>query len=373
MVLRRVSAFAEAEAMGQAALPRFPDSSWLAVVHAWSAIERHDHAEATLRWAAIRNRFPGQAEGYSIGCFALLRLGRADEAEAIVAQGIARFPDDHFMMWQHAEAATARDDVEEAGRRWTRGLAAHPGSIEIRRGAGLHATRHQWTATEPAPEPAGGMASGELFLAFSSLGCNCEFGMNQRNAGVEPLELLRWAGNSPPQLRFMLEDKLHAVGRAETTRLVVINGEYLLVVGEYFGMHTFMPAKPDDDPAETQKLAEKMIRRLGFLRDKMIADLAEGRKIFVFQQHGDGLTDEVLLELHALMQDYGDTILLGVRAPPRPELEGSVAWIADGVMVGHISGLDPVPNASPERYAAWTRLCTRALHLAGRTDSLSGP
>ena len=44
------------------------------------------------------------------------------------------------------------------------------------------------------PNAAAAMSDRELVVHFESLGDNCELGLVQRRAGVEPLGLLRFAG-----------------------------------------------------------------------------------------------------------------------------------------------------------------------------------
>jgi len=46
----------------------------------------------------------------------------------------------------------------------------------------------------------------ELLRNFENLGCNCEFGLLQRYAGVESMGLLRWSSCSPKSVIAALEN-----------------------------------------------------------------------------------------------------------------------------------------------------------------------
>ena len=370
-VLRRAGRTEEAEAFAETALPRFPRSQWLAAQHAWCAVERHDHAASAERWASIRARFPDEAEAYSIGGLSLLRLDRLDAAERVLAEGLARFPNNAFMLWQHAEAATKRRDFAEAHRRWARAAELYPDMMEVREGAGQARLLEQMEgldAAEAGTAPAQTAGeTGALFLEFESIGQNCEFGLAQRSAGVEPLGLLRWGSTDPARLIAMLDDRLDGVGADAYTRLGFANGEYVLSDPRYFDMHTFIHSSA----AEPEKLRQQMMRRLAFLRDKLLDDLETADKIFVYQEAKTTLDDTAILAIHRALRRYGPARLLAVRHPKPGERDGAVSWLADGVMVGLISSLHADPLRARGHFGAWEGMCRAALELSRRP--FSGP
>lgn len=363
-VLRRAGRAEDAEAFAETALPRFPRSQWLAAQHAWCAVERHNHAASAERWAGIRARFPDEAEAYSIGGLSLLRLDRLDEAERVLTAGLGRFPDNPFMLWQHAEAATKRRYFAEAHRRWERAAELYPDMAEIREGAGQARLLEQMEGLDrpggapptPISPPGGKPDQGALFLEFESLGSNCEFGLAQRAAGVEPLGLLRWGATDVGRLVAMLDAGLAGVGEDLYTRLSFANGEYVLSDPRYFDMHTFIQSSA----ADPEKLRRQMMRRLEFLRDKLLDDLVAAEKIFVFQQHGHGLTDAAVLAIHAAMCRHGPGVLLAVRHPDLPGQDGSVGWLGEGVMLGFLSQLTADPLSARAHHPAWGALCRKA-------------
>jgi tetratricopeptide (TPR) repeat protein len=74
---------AEADAVLNEAIERFPNQSWAPREFARLAHDRKDWAEAALRWQTLRERFPDDESGYLCGAEALDAAGRHDEAAAL--------------------------------------------------------------------------------------------------------------------------------------------------------------------------------------------------------------------------------------------------------------------------------------------------
>jgi tetratricopeptide (TPR) repeat protein len=120
MALRRLARFEAAQALIEDARERFPEDRSAAVEDAWIAFDQGNFLESHERWSRIRGQFPDHPEGYSMGTMVLLRAGLHDEAEALIALGSARFPDDPDVIIQSAYTAVERREWEEARRRWQR-------------------------------------------------------------------------------------------------------------------------------------------------------------------------------------------------------------------------------------------------------------
>lgn len=73
----------EAEAVLREAIERFPNERWPWLTHARIAHDRRDWNEAAVRWAALRQRFPDEDAGYSLGAEALKQAGREVEAATL--------------------------------------------------------------------------------------------------------------------------------------------------------------------------------------------------------------------------------------------------------------------------------------------------
>lgn len=149
-------------------------------------------------------------------------------------------------------------------------------------------------------------------LAFESLGDNCEFGLVQRHARVEPLGLLRFAGMSLGKLVAALEAKLDGLGTIDTVTVYPAGepGHRELMVHETWldtRYHTFV----SEGKITAGELRERETKRLGFLRRKMLDDLAVGEKIWVWRELG--MTDPARLQpLVNVLRSFGPNILLWV-------------------------------------------------------------
>ena len=265
-----------------------------------------------------------------------MRASRLEEAETTIQEGIQRLPHDPFVLWQWGRVATKRHDWAEAERRWQVGQARHPKFDQFKEGIAEMQLARQLLELQEADAPAvatGGAEMGKLLARFESLGDNCEFGIVQRLAGIEPLGLLRWSNIQPAKLAQILNNGFEGVGDPANTELsVTVTGDYHLFDRRYFGMHTFI----NSGHASAEDLLPKMCRRLRFLKDKMIEDLTDGEKIFVHKATHESLSLDAMRAIKTAMQRYGNGVLLCVQRPPVPDLDKSVEVVEDG-LAGRLS------------------------------------
>jgi Flp pilus assembly protein TadD len=85
---------------------------------AWAAMSRQDPDEALRLWQAFREHSPERPEGYIWPIQVLWESGRLDEAEAVAAEAVERFPDDPELSVQLAWIANARQRWDLAAERW---------------------------------------------------------------------------------------------------------------------------------------------------------------------------------------------------------------------------------------------------------------
>ena len=216
----------------------------------------------------------------------------------------------------------------------------------------------------------------ELVAQFESLGgraLGCEFGIFQRECGAEPLGLLRWADMTYERLLFALDSRFEGVGNPEQTELFVSaigggRGEYC--TRDRRGM-MFMRAFIHEDEVPFDKIYVSVCRRLRYLANKLIADLEQGSKIFVFRVTEYNLTDAEIDTLHAAMRRYGDNTLLYVRYEDEAHPNGTVELVRPGLMVGYmdrfkISRTNELSASPPS--ASWLTVCRAAyaLWMGGR-------
>lgn len=209
-----------------------------------------------------------------------------------------------------------------------------------------------------------GLVLRELMLGFESLGENCEFGLVQRRCGAEPLGLLRFASAPLPRLLAALGDRFAGVGQASNVEIKKYdNSPEFLVEDRAFGFlyHSWIAV----DSMTADALHSRECRRLPFLADKLIDDLTEGEKTFVFHAM-DEVSPEAVVRLADAMAAYGKARLLWVRLAEPGEPVGSVRVIRENLWVGTVDRFAPAENASDFSFSAWISLCLSARRLAER-------
>jgi tetratricopeptide (TPR) repeat protein len=316
---------------------------WLhCYVHDLLMLGRHDQVETLL--SKYRRRFPNYAGFFALqGMLAAARQD-LDESVAIWSEFRRRFPDDP-VGWEHYGRAyqareLARLDAAESG---AMGLpeATVPEKIDVVDDEGSRA----------------------LLLGFESIGVDCEFGLVQRRYGAEPLGLLRFNAVSYGGLLAAISQRFDQMGEPSVTELhCQHNGEYLLMDRRWgLAMHTFVFKGQTDADA----LYSKLCRRVAFLKDKLLSDFAEGKKVFVFLSPFLGRDD--LLTLHRALQSLGRVRLLHVRLAGG-EAQGFAAGSAGEVIridqdlfVGYLPCSGRTPDGSWDiAFDAWVDLCRQA-------------
>jgi len=376
--LRRARRFDEAEALC-AEVPHVaePDNLLRLVEAARIAEARGSFDVAYQRWQAV-----GAASPHNIGCIAgtgrlLLKLGRLDEAEATLADALVRLPNHPDLVRLSAMVAGAREDWPEALRRWDKVLAANPNdqSASRHRGAALwHMRMHSSTADADAQE-AGDEATGRmvevgrvadpearaLLMRFESLGQNCEFGLVQRRFGAEPLALLRWTFIKPMTLIRLLEARGAGMGEPKHVELRrTAWGEHVVHDRRFgIGFHTFMTSALADPDA----FLDKQAARLRWLRDKLIGDLEEADKVFVYKPE-PGTPPAQVQRIVRAVRSYGGARLLCLALADERSPPGSVRDSGGGLIHGYLSVHNPVVKGRWDiPFDEWLSIC-RAVAVA---------
>jgi tetratricopeptide (TPR) repeat protein len=123
----------EAEAVLDEARQAFPTHSVIPFQYAAAAERRGDWPEALLRWEWLRDRFPGDPRSHA-GCGRVLsQLDRHADAECVLQNALARFPNEPSLLIAAARLAHERRDWSEAMRRWELVIHALPNNVEARR------------------------------------------------------------------------------------------------------------------------------------------------------------------------------------------------------------------------------------------------
>jgi hypothetical protein len=288
----------------------------------------------------------------------LRKLERFDEADDVLIKGLQLFPDDPELMGNHAWVAYDRRDWPDALHRWEDFRDRFPkdplGHRQVMLVLGALGRFDEAEALS-RPTAFGQAADADrvhLMLEFESLGDNCEFGVVQRHFGAEPLGLLRFTATPPQLLTAALRDRFAGVGATENTTMTVYNGEYLTNDTRYhMAMHTFIRAGNDD----REKRFPNICRRLEFLREKLIRDLEQSEKHFVYGcRHR--LSDEEIVAMWQATRLYGQNRLLLVHPANETELPGSTRIIEADLVVGCLDRL----SVEQPSFDLWLQLCQLA-------------
>ena len=204
----------------------------------------------------------------------------------------------------------------------------------------------------------------QLMMQFESLGENCEFGLAQRRCRSEPLGLLRFASTPLSALIAALKLRFEGLGDADQIE-VRVSGNHLeyLVLDRRYGIlyHPWLlvgEADPDD-------ILQREMKRLPLLKRKLLQDLEEATKIFVYRGMRP-LPRTMMLRLLAGLREYGPINLLWVELQDAAHPAGTVETIADGLLKGYIDRFAPGENAHDLSLDCWITLCRRALAIVRR-------
>ncbi|HTZ35332.1 MAG TPA: tetratricopeptide repeat protein [Stellaceae bacterium] len=378
--LRQTGRLDEAETLASAAVARFPALLEALVEHAQVATARREYDAALRRWAAVRGRFPDHAEA-QIAPLTVLRLaGRRAEAEALAAELLQRFPENDTVILEELQIAANGDAPDAVLRRLAevRGLVEETGRME----AGLgwleyrvrlqgadapHEAPARGPTARPAARPAAPSAAGlaPLMLAFESLGERCDFGAVQRKFGVEPLGLLRFALAPYEGLLAALADGFAAIGTEDDTVLGSYLAEHMIEMQRYeLTFHTCVYQHELSDPAELATFRRQQLRRLAFLKRKLLADLAEAEKIFVYS-HPLRAGEADARALFDALGRYGRNALLYVRPASERHAAGTVLRVEERLFLGHVERFTRFGAGELPPFDTWRRLCETTLRLAG--------
>ena len=213
------------------------------------------------------------------------------------------------------------------------------------------------------------LSNAELMLRFEGLGGTaqgCEFGVLQRSCGAEPLGLLRWTQMNAESLAEALESRFDGVGTPEQTILDYFTWptytEYRTEDRRFLmSMHTWV--RKEDKPYDD--MFQMICQRLKFLKRKLIDDLTDAEKIFVFKMGDRICSGAQIRRIHAAMRCYGGNTLLYVRTADVVHPPGTVEQVQDGLLIGYIGHFNETPEGQvrPVDQQSWLAVCREAHRL----------
>jgi tetratricopeptide (TPR) repeat protein len=108
-----------------------PSDLSLARQYALIAAERGDWPEAIRRWTRVTAAFPDHLPGYRHRADALLQAGRWAEADAVLSDAVARFPDDLETTLRWAMSGRRGPASESGSTRWDELCRRFPGIAPV--------------------------------------------------------------------------------------------------------------------------------------------------------------------------------------------------------------------------------------------------
>jgi tetratricopeptide (TPR) repeat protein len=361
--LRETRALERADAVLVAARDKF---SWHLLVwthYATNSDVGGKREEALTRWNDVVRRFPDEALSYAGQGGALRALHRFEEADRVFEEGMKRFPGDQNLVLNYAQTMEEKGDWEGAERRWRMAFERFPESTVVKMRlseSSMKARLARLEAESAAKDVPEENAEKKLFDGFESLGENCEFGFVQRNFGSEPLGLLRWAGINYNQLLTALDTDFAGVGDPDFTvlKLNTNNHEYFTEDTRYhLSMHSFILQNDD----RREQIYNQLCRRLRYLKDRLIEDLQNGDKIFVYQT-AELLSDEALRRVHQSVCKHRPNRLLVMRAQDEGNPAGSIRVVDAGLTVGYLSKVGYDGKYWDIRFDEWLDICRRVVN-----------
>ncbi|KQT57239.1 hypothetical protein ASG52_04050 [Methylobacterium sp. Leaf456] len=206
-----------------------------------------------------------------------------------------------------------------------------------------------------------------LLGRFESIGDNCEFGLVQRYAGIEPLGLMRFSASRIDQLLHALDSDFALYGRGDDLFVYPhVTGYLFCRSGRYdFEYNTGHLAGSDDLAAVLKREA----RKVGYLKRRLLEDLQLGEKIFLRKAGPEEGPAEATALLRALRR-HGPSELLVVRAA---EGAATVCRHEGGWWEGTVARFAPYDLAAAVHLPPWLDLCRRAWTLIHGLPDLAPP
>ena len=215
----------------------------------------------------------------------------------------------------------------------------------------------------------------ELMLAFESLGENCDFGLMQRHAGVEPLGIYRFSGTNLDQLLSALNNEFEGVGDPENFSVVLAGQaprrEFMVAERTIGGYHTFI----GEGEMEPDEVRARQAKHLKFLRRKILEDLRTAEKIWVWKEAIPSSPDRILTLLRTL-QRFGPNKLFWATMGGETNPPGTVEQLGPDLIRGYVKARLEAGSSEPLPAKAWFEACEDAYRIwyPSETESdLTGP
>lgn len=184
-----------------------------------------------------------------------------------------------------------------------------------------------------AAELATGLPIADIAKSFESLGDNCELGLVQRDFGTEPLGLLRFSSSRADMLIEGIDLGFSDILDDLTVKAEPECSSEWFARNLRYGMvsHTFQY----DYQIGFDEMLARTRKHIAFLARKLMSDLREGQKIFVFKNSHHDIPEAEAYALFAAIRRRGPGRLLWVSTAPDDVPVGTIDEIMPGFWRGY--------------------------------------
>jgi len=208
-----------------------------------------------------------------------------------------------------------------------------------------------------------------LLLLFEGLGDNCDVGVLQRAAGIDPFGLFRFATCTATDVGMLLRTRFQCLGEPADLWLDKVGPrqEYWVKSRQCsFEAHTDRYADVDDP----EVVRAAFIEKIQFLKTRLIRDLSRGRRLCVWR---GAASTAAIQEIAAQLQSYAPTYLLWARVADAAQLPGSVERVSDRLLYGYLSRYGDYDGGPRPPVEEWIRVCANAYRLWRGADPPKAP
>jgi len=370
--LRQAGRHDEADDILLGASRAYPEHAEIRANYAEVSVSRKDWKEAEKRWADVLRDHPGVPALWLMAALACMEAGSFERAEKLLGDAVKEEPERVDLWVYYAKLAERQGNWQTAVKRWDAALKLEPEEQNIRNSRGeaiweesaKRLERGEKSQTSATQENS---VSGEddisllkqLAMRFEGLGDNCEFGIVQRRFGAEPIGLFRFAAIGVKALVTLAEESFSSLGDPKYLKLSLTKGDEYLVTDTrgLYHMHSFVRKGTVDEA----KFLRQQITRLGYLKKKLIEDLSDAEKVFVYKASEERLSDNSLQLLRKALSRYGNIVLLGIRKVEPGHERGSLQVLDSHTLVGYAETLYD-GDESPIDLVAWRSILQQADH-----------
>lgn len=208
-----------------------------------------------------------------------------------------------------------------------------------------------------------------LLLLFEGLGDNCDVGVLQRAAGIDPFGLFRFATCTASDVGALLRTRFKCLGEPEDLWLDKVGPrqEYW-VKSRHCSFEAHTDRYADADDSEVVRAA--FIEKIQFLKTRLIRDLSRGRRLCVWR---GAASFAAIDEIAAQLQSYAPTSLLWAKVAGAGQVPGSVERVSDRLLVGYLSRYGDYDGGPRPPIEEWISVCANAYRLWRGADPPKAP